>query len=97
MKCIHCNNDIVIKEALESSSFSWPLMQTIWCECLACHKGNHIRFEKGKIILIKTLGSPGSEWEALDEINEPSVEIKIDPEYFHIWFQGNHFEIKERA
>lgn len=97
MKCIHCQNDIEIQRAVETSPFSWPLMQTIWHECLNCKQGNHIRFENGKIKTIKLLGSPGHEYDTIEERIEPSIEIRIDPEYLHIWFHGRHYEVKERA
>lgn len=96
MKCAKCDQEIDIGKAILASPFSWPLRQTIWHECSNCENGIHLRFEKGKVQIIKTGGSPGYEYEVLEEKIDSSIEFKVDPEYFHIWFKGNHHEIKER-
>ena len=97
MKCVHCQEDIDIQLVLETSEFSWPLKQTVWYVCTHCNQGNHIRFENCKILMVKYLGAPGYEYDTIQEISAPSIEIRIDPAYLHVWFHGKHFEVKERA
>ena len=94
MNCIHCEKEILIQEIIEKSSFSWPLWQMVWYICSNCHKGNHFRFEKGKIQLIQLLGSPGNEYEIVFTELEKSIDIRVDSEYLHIWFNGNHNEVQ---
>ena len=96
MKCIHCDNEIKIRHAIETSLFSWPKRKTIWYVCPQCEQGNHIRFDIGLAQLIKLQGAPGYEQEVVSSVNESTIEIRVDPEYLHIWYMGSHYEIKER-
>ncbi|MFK8068337.1 MAG: hypothetical protein AB8D52_08830 [Gammaproteobacteria bacterium] len=97
MKCNHCGKDFKVQHAIEGSVFSWPQRQTIWRVCLQCEQGNHIRFDNGLVQLITLQGSPGYEYDVISTINEPTISVRIDPSFLHIWFLGKHYEIKARA
>jgi hypothetical protein len=97
MKCNHCSKDIEIQHAIEASPFSWPQRKTIWHVCPQCEQGNHIRFDTGIAQLIKLQGSPGYEYDVVSTVNDSTIEIRIDPEFLHIWYMGKYHEIKERA
>lgn len=97
MKCVYCQKDFDILNAIESSPFSWPHRNSIWYECLQCGQGSHLRFSEGKVQVIKPQGSPGYEYDVLSEISEPSIKIRVDPGYLHIWYLGKHYEVAERA
>jgi hypothetical protein len=97
MKCVHCDKEFDIQLAIETSFFSWPQRNTIWHVCQNCKQGNHIRFGKGEVQLVKPQGSPGYEYDVISTISEPTIETRVDPEFLHIWYLGKHYEIKERA
>ncbi|MEH6544452.1 MAG: hypothetical protein V7721_10960 [Porticoccaceae bacterium] len=97
MKCKHCSKEFEIQQAIEASLFSWPQMKTIWYVCPQCEEGNHIRFDKGSVQLVQPQGSPGYEYDVISTIMEPTIEIRIDPKFLHIWYMGKHHEIRERA
>jgi hypothetical protein len=97
MKCNHCGKGIEIQHAIEASPFSWPQRKTIWYVCPQCEQGNHIRFDAGIAQLIMLQGSPGYEYDVVSTVSDPTIEIRIDPEFLHIWYLGKHYEIKERT
>jgi len=96
MDCINCKTSFDLEFALSNSAFSWPEMQTAWYVCPDCNKGNHIRFNSQKVELIKSVTNNGTSWETVHDYFEPSIDVRIDPTYLHVWFKGKHFEIKSR-
>ena len=96
MKCINCSENISLIQALEASPFSWPEMQTIFYECCKCKTGNHLRFSNGLVEHIKIVSAPGPNWDVISEMSVPSIEIRIDPEYFHIWYESKHYDFCSR-
>ena len=97
MECVSCQENIQIIVALENSLFSWPEMQTIWYKCTNCKQGNHIYFSDGEIGQIRMLGAPGPNWETINKERAPTINIRKDPKYLHIWYQGKHYEVKARS
>ncbi|WP_413663474.1 hypothetical protein ACG1BZ_20725 [Microbulbifer sp. CNSA002] len=97
MKCKHCESEIELQSAIDSAEFSWPLRQTVWCLCSRCGNGNHVRFERGIAQVVSLSGSPGYEYEVLSSTNEPTIEVRADQEYLHVWLQGKHHEVQARA
>ena len=93
INCKKCQTPINITDALETSPFSWPHLQAIWHVCDKCETGNHIRFISGAIPLIEIVGAPGPDWEIIQTNREPSVSIRIDSGYLHIWLEGEHYEV----
>lgn len=96
IKCKHCESEFDIEHAIEASLFSWPKSKMIWYVCKHCEQGNNILFDKGSAHIVELQGSPGHEYNIISSKNEPTIEIRIDPEYLHIWYMGKHYEIKER-
>lgn len=96
MKCLHCQEEFGLGEALAKSLFSWPEMATIWFECGSCGKGNHIRFQKGGYGQIRMLGAPGPEWEQIVFFPCSSVHVRQDPSFLHVWVGEKHYEVAAR-
>jgi hypothetical protein len=94
--CKKCNSEINIVDALENSPFSWPQLQAIWHVCRKCEAGNHVRFIPGAIQLIEIVGAPGPDWKILQTQPEPSVSLRIDPGFLHVWLDGKHYEVETR-
>jgi hypothetical protein len=94
--CKKCGDQIDISFALESSPFSWPELQTIWYVCKKCKEGNHIRFISGEIQLIEIISAPGPDWKTIQSQSDPSVSIRIDPGYLHVWLKNKHYEVIAR-
>jgi hypothetical protein len=84
IRCKKCKEQISIINALESSPFSWPQLQSIWYICEKCGEGNHIRFEPGEIQLIEIIEAPGPDWKIIQSQSEPSIFLRIDPKYLHV-------------
>lgn len=97
MNCVHCDKEFDFQYAVETSAYSWPQRKTIWCVCPHCSQGNHIRLDNGAVQLISLQGSPGYEYDIVSTSYEPTIEIRVDPKFLHIWYLGKHYEIKERA
>ena len=96
MKCYYCETKIELRVALERAEYAWPLRQTIWSVCEVCGKGNYLRFEKGKVEILALRGSPGFDYDLISSVHESGIEVRQDPEYLHVWLQGQHYEIKAR-
>ena len=94
--CKKCQSEINIVDALETSPFSWSQFQAIWHVCKKCKTGNHIRFISGAIQLIEIIGAPGPDWKIIQTEQEPSVSLRIDPGYLHIWLNEKHYEVETR-
>jgi hypothetical protein len=97
MNCINCKASFNLEFALSNSVFSWPEMQTIWYVCPDCNKGNHIRFNSKKVELIKSVTNNGTSWETVHDYFEPTIDVRIDSKYLHVWYNGKHFEIESRV
>lgn len=97
MKCKYCDSKIDIQTSLDKAEFSWPLRQMVWSVCSSCGKGNHVHFENGLAQVICPQESPGYEYDVISSTEEPTIKVRVDPSFLHIWFQGKHNEVKERA
>ena len=93
--CKQCHDEIPPLVALESSSVSWPLLQTIWYECRKCKTGNHIRFQNQQIQRIEIIGAPCPEWEVVERERDKAISYRVDPSYLHIWYNDTHYEFAE--
>jgi len=96
IKCKECGFHIELKQALEESPYSWPLLQSIWHICPNCKEGNHIRFVEEEVQIIKIISAPGPEWKLINKQREPNLAFRIDPEYLHIWYKEKHYEVKAK-
>ena len=92
MRCLKCQHQISLSRALELGQFAWPEMQTFWLQCPACGAGNHLRVANGAAEQIEIVGAPGPEWRVLSSEDDPSLEYRIDPSFFHVWHRGQHYE-----
>lgn len=97
MKCKHCQAELDIQSVLNKAEFSWPLRQMVWSICSGCSEGNHVRFENDIAQVISLQGSPGYEYDVISSANEPTIEVRVDPNCLQVWFHGRHNEVKARA
>ena len=97
MKCKHCQAELDIQSVLNKAEFSWPLRQMVWSICSGCSEGNHVRFENGIAQVISLQGYPGYEYDVISSANEPTIEVRVDPNCLQVWFHGRHNEVKARA
>jgi len=96
MKCKYCESKFDIGTVIESSLFSWPQRKMTWYVCKQCMQGNHVLFDEGMVQIVEFQGSPGYEYKIISSTNKPTIKIRIDPEFLHIWYMSMHYEIKER-
>jgi hypothetical protein len=94
---MHSPKEFALPYVIEASSFSWPQRKTIWYVCPQCEKGNHIRFDKGSVQVVRPQGSPGYEYDVISTTTVPTIEIRVDQSFLHIWYMGKHYEVKERT
>ena len=69
----------------------------VWSLCASCGDGNHVRFENGMAQVVSLQESPGYEYDVISSANEPTIEVRVDPNYLHVWLHGQHNEVKERV
>lgn len=97
INCINCHENIDIVTILQNSLFSLPQLNVVWYECEKCGHGNHFRFRNGDMEQIKVIGASGPDWEVINNIQEPSIDIRIDPDCLHIWYMKNDYKFTNRA
>ena|SRR5690242_2430550 len=97
MTCKSCNDEIVPEDALKRSPYSWPHLQAVWHVCPKCGIGNHLRFETDTVSVIEITGAPGPTWERLKSQRRPGIQIKAEPEYFHVWIDRIEYVVPARA
>ena len=96
LECKECRKKIDLEDAVLSSPFSWPQMQTFWHECTGCRTGNHIRINKGLAAIIEITGAPGPSWETLETCLTERLDMNEDPEFLHVWIGASHRAIPAR-
>lgn len=96
LECKECRKKIDLEDAVLSSPFSWPQMQTFWHECVGCGTGNHIRIVKGMASIIEIIGAPGPTWETLENCPTERLDMNEDPGFLHIWIGSIHRAIPAR-
>lgn len=96
MNCNQCHKEFALMDVLEKSHFAWSESAMVWYPCSECGAGNHIRFYTRGYGQIKMLSPQGVDWEVVNEFIEPSISIRQDPSYLHIWFNNRHYEFETR-
>ena len=96
LECKDCRKKIDLADAVLSSPFSWPQMQTFWHECSGCGTGNHIRIVKGLSSIIEIIGAPGPSWETVERCPTEGLDMNEDPEFLHVSIGDVHRAIPAR-
>jgi len=94
--CKDCGQEIDIEKALYSTRYSWGETRAIWHLCPKCGTGNHIRFEKNLISVIRIWGAPGPNWEYMQQMEERTVSSVLDGAGLKIFYKNKNWFIKYR-
>ena len=97
MNCVACGSEFSFLSSLKKAKYSWPKLRAFGYECADCNTSNHIRISDGRYQQIQIIGAPGPEWEVLNTNQDRNLSYRQDDNYFHVWLNDKHYEIKEKT
>jgi hypothetical protein len=96
--CKNCSEPINVEQALKTTPYSWPHLNSIWHICKNCKEGNHLKFLEHKVQIINITGAPGPTWELVQSEKNEAVEHVVNDNgcFLNVWYNGNLYSTKAR-
>ena len=94
LKCNKCQKNFTPMEVLNNSNFAWIAVPVNHDGRQTCKHANHVLVEDSKMVVIDKFEPMGQNWEEKSLMKVENLSIRKDPDFFHCWLEGKHFEFK---